>query len=164
MSAEEASAALAMGTWRLRPRVSPVLEALVSQIESAWRVILGSDLGLDALPQRYRYMDSLDPGGSQPLSHQFPDPEKGDARHPRLQVENRAYRSHAFRKLHLEVGVRQDGLQVVHCVMYPRLEFDLPILSMDLVANGDRVTLAIVDPCPVNDSLTLPPFYAKATR
>lgn len=26
--------------------------------------------------------------------------------------------------------------QVFHCVMYPRLDFDLPILSMDLVASA----------------------------
>ena len=28
-----------------------------------------------------------------------------------FQVENRAYWSRAFRKLHIEVAVRQDGLQ-----------------------------------------------------
>jgi hypothetical protein len=28
------------------------------------------------------------------------------------QVENRAYQSRAFRKLHIEVAARQDGLQV----------------------------------------------------
>lgn len=30
-----------------------------------------------------------------------------------VQVENRVYQSRAFRKLHLEVAVRQDGLQVL---------------------------------------------------
>jgi hypothetical protein len=29
-----------------------------------------------------------------------------------LQIENRAYWSRAFRKLHIEVATRQDGLQV----------------------------------------------------
>ena len=162
-SAEEAALALSMGSWRLRPKVNPIIEALVAQIEGSWRVILDSDLKLYQLPPRYRYMDSLDPGGSKELVHQLPDPvDKEDPVWPRLQVENRAYSSHAFRKLHLEVAVRQDGLQVVHCVMYPRPEFDLPILSMDLVANGDRITLAIVDPCPVTGNLSLPPFYAKS--
>ncbi|KAG7668407.1 hypothetical protein Ndes2526B_g00872 [Nannochloris sp. 'desiccata'] len=162
-SAEEATLALSMGSWRLRPKVTPVIEALVAQIEGCWRVVLDSDLKLYALPPRYRYMDSLDPGNSKELPHQLPDPaNKDDPAWPRLQVENRAYSSYVFRKLHLEVAVRQDGLQVVHCVMYPRPEFDLPILSMDLVANGDRVTLAIIDPCPVTGNLSLPPFYVKS--
>lgn len=37
-----------------------------------------------------------------------------------LQVENRVYCSRVFRKLHLEVAVRQDGLEVLHMVLYPR--------------------------------------------
>jgi phycocyanobilin:ferredoxin oxidoreductase len=41
-------------------------------------------------------------------------------RYPRLVLENRVYSSKAFRKLHVEVGVRQDGLQVLHVVLYPR--------------------------------------------
>ena len=40
------------------------------------------------------------------------DPQRGGEGWPRLHVENRAYQSRAFRKLHLEVAVRQDGLQV----------------------------------------------------
>jgi hypothetical protein len=55
-------------------------------------------------------------------------------------------------------------LQVLHCVMYPRLQYDLPILSMDLVANDGRVSLAIVDPCPVSATLELPPFYDAPVR
>ena len=131
--------------------------------------------------------------------------------HP--QIENRAYYGRAFRKLHIEVAARQDGLQVrrgprgqtpalctllpsrlapasppppithrhgcfvvphlprpphclqvFHCVMYPRLEYDLPILSMDLVANAGRVSLAIVDPCPLSPGLQLPPVYEQPVR
>lgn len=48
--------------------------------------------------------------------------------------------------------------------MYPRQEFDLPILSLDLVANSGRVSLAIIDPCPVNSMLRLPPLYQQAVR
>lgn len=54
--------------------------------------------------------------------------------------------------------------QVLHCVMYPRLEFDLPILSLDLVASSGRVTLAIIDPCPVSTSLQLPTHYLQGVR
>ena len=56
-------------------------------------------------------------------------------------------------------------LQVFHCVMYPHVQYDLPILSMDLVATeGQGVSLAIVDPCPVSANLELPPFYAASVR
>lgn len=95
------------------------------------------------------------------MSHQLPDPEREDPGWPRLQVENRAYQTYAFRKLHLEVATRQDGLQVLHCVMYPRPNFDLPILSLDLVAMEGRVTLAIIDPCPVTQDLSLPAYYTS---
>lgn len=40
--------------------------------------------------------------------------------YPRLTLENRVYCSRVFRKLHVEVGVRQDGLHVLHVVLYPR--------------------------------------------
>ena len=157
---------------------------------------------------------------------------------PSTQVENRAYQSRAFRKMHIEVAVRQDGMQVgglrggracvcvcglhaspspaaarycwclggapqtpagaslanrqrlphppstlvttsslsparppptrpaqvFHCVMFPRLTFDLPILSMDLVAVNGRVTLAIIDPCPVTPNLQLPTLYEGPVR
>lgn len=35
-------------------------------------------------------------------------------------IENRIYSSRVFRKLHLELATRQDGLQVMHMVMFPR--------------------------------------------
>ena len=60
----------------------------------------------------------------------------------RLVVENRVYSSRAFRKIHLELALRGDGLQVLHCVLFPRLDFDLPILSMDLVAAPRKETAA----------------------
>jgi phycocyanobilin:ferredoxin oxidoreductase len=37
-----------------------------------------------------------------------------------LLIENRVYSSRVFRKLHLEVAHRQDGLQVLHMVLFPR--------------------------------------------
>jgi phycocyanobilin:ferredoxin oxidoreductase len=40
--------------------------------------------------------------------------------YPRLMIENRIYSSRVFRKLHLELAHRQDGLQVMHMVLFPR--------------------------------------------
>jgi phycocyanobilin:ferredoxin oxidoreductase len=161
VSAEAASSALQMGSWRLRPLLYPPIQALAAQVEGAWRTLL-PDLVLYQLPGRFTYMDSLDPEGNTPVSYMLPDPGHGDPAWPRLQVENRAYSSCAFRKLHMEVAARQDGLQVLHCVMYPHLTFDLPLLSMDLVTNEGRVTFAIIDPCPSSLGRVLPPYYPAA--
>jgi len=98
----------------------------------------------------------------------------------RLVVENRVYSSKAFRKIHLELAARGDGLQVLHCVLFPRLSLPggLPILSMDIVAApapssgsnkgdngheiGSNISLAIVDPCPAKLDLSLPQPYRDA--
>ena len=40
------------------------------------------------------------------------DPVKGQEGYPRLLIENRAYCSQVFRKLHIELARRQDGMQV----------------------------------------------------
>ncbi len=69
-----------------------------------------------------------------------------------------------FRKLHMELLHRQDGFEVLHCVMFPRLEFDLPILGMDMVGAKGRVSLAVIDPSPVAMDRTLPPVYAQGIK
>ena len=46
--------------------------------------------------------------------------------------------------------------------MYPRNVFDVPILSLDLVAYNGRPTFAIVDACPVSKYLSLPKMYATS--
>ena len=45
----------------------------------------------------------------------LPDPAKGAEGYPRMLIENRAYCTKVFRKLHIELAHRQDGLQVQHC-------------------------------------------------
>lgn len=109
-------------------------------------------------------MDTADPKRKHSMGYNLPDPNKGDPTWPRMQIENRVYESYCFRKLHIEVAVQQDGLQVLHCVMYPRNTFDLPILSLDVVAYKGRPTFAIIDPCPVTNSLQLPPLYVNSVR
>lgn len=167
LTREEAAELIGMGTWRLRKCLCPPLQNLASNIEGRWRAVL-PDLSACPIPEHYRYIDSVlvarasNGKNGKDDAEQPPrgmDPPRDDPRWPRLRLENRAYSSHAFRKLHLEVAVRQDGLQVVHCVMYPRLNFDLPILSIDMVASDGRITLCIIDPCPVTTNLTLPSHY-----
>lgn len=64
--------------------------------------------------QGYLYLDSMDPKqeyGDWSYAD-IEDPERTDSRWPRMQIENRCYQSREFRKLHMEVAYRQDGLEV----------------------------------------------------
>ena len=55
--------------------------------------------------------------------------------------------------------------QVLHCVLYPRLEYDVPILSLDMVGNeAGGVSLAIVDLCPCVVEGHIPLAYREAAR
>ncbi|KAL6781439.1 PCYA1 [Auxenochlorella protothecoides x Auxenochlorella symbiontica] len=162
---EGALDALRMGTWRLRGHTCSQIEALVAQIEGAWRTVFGSDFRLYQLDRDMRFADSIDMNKDYPSSWaELMDPTKDEPGYPRLMLENRAYQTRVFRKVHLEVGIRQDNIQILHCTMYPRLEYDLPILSIDVVSVKDRITLALADPCPVNADLRLPEFYAQPIR
>lgn len=55
-------------------------------------------------------------------------------------------------------------VQVLHCVMYPRLEFDMPIFGMDIVGIKGKISLAVIDCSPVAMDRSLPPVYQQAMR
>ncbi|KAF6265515.1 phycocyanobilin ferredoxin oxidoreductase-like protein [Scenedesmus sp. NREL 46B-D3] len=158
---------MGMGTWRLNGTVDEVFSFLVGRLESSMRELLDTDLALypaDKWKQQgWDFIDSLDPQKEwEGFSYvDMPDPLKGMEGYPRLLIENRVYSSRVFRKLHLEVAHRQDGLQVLHMVLFPRYDFDIPILALDLVAAGGAVTLAIIDACPVTSRLSLPQHYVQ---
>ncbi|CAL8462694.1 g2227 [Coccomyxa elongata] len=165
-SSQEAISTLGLGTWRLRGRVGGPFEALAAQIEGAWRQYFPRELRLYPLPEDLKFCDSMDVDKSVGIWSyiDLPDPDKGVPGYPRLLIENRAYATKAFRKLHMELAHRQDGLQVLHCVLYPRLEYDLPILCFDMVGSegSGRVSLAIADPCPASMDRSLPQVYVDA--
>ena len=48
--------------------------------------------------------------------------------------------------------------------MFPRLNYDLPILGIDLVGKDDIITLAITDFSPVAQDRSLPPDYAEIAK
>ncbi|GIL51368.1 hypothetical protein Vafri_7374 [Volvox africanus] len=158
---------IGMGSWRLKSYVDPVIEFMVTRIEGCWREILDEDLCLYPRDKwksvGWDLVDSEDPKRElEGFSWaDIPDPVKGAEGYPRLQLENRVYCSRVFRKLHVEVGIRQDGMQVLHVVVYPRYNYDMPIFGLDLVLVNGRVTLAVVDCCPVRHGLKLPPQYME---
>ena len=68
-----------------------------------------------ATMQKWCYLDSLDPEqkyGDWSYRDLESQETKDDPKYPRLQIENRCYQSEVFRKLHMEVAHRQDGLEV----------------------------------------------------
>ncbi|BAC90530.1 phycocyanobilin:ferredoxin oxidoreductase [Gloeobacter violaceus] len=82
---------------------------------------------------------------------------EGQLEGDRLTIVNRCYQSRVFRKLHLELATIGPNLDILHCVMYPRPQFDLPIYGTDIVASTQMVSAAIVDLSPVRGEL--PPAY-----
>lgn len=67
--------------------------------------------------QDLKFVDSMDQTNSSGAWSylDLADPAKGQEGYPRLLIENRAYCSRVFRKLHIELAHRQDGMQVTSC-------------------------------------------------
>ncbi len=63
----------------------------------------------------------------------------------KLVIENRCYQTPQFRKLHLELARVGKNLDILHCVMFPRPEYGLPIFGCDIVSGRGQVSAAIVD-------------------
>lgn len=82
----------------------------------------------------------------------------------KLTIENRCYQTVQFRKLHLELAKVGNNLDILHCVMFPRTDFDLPIFGVDIVAGRGQISAAIVDLSPVSASHSLPPQYEQALQ
>ena len=81
----------------------------------------------------------------------------------RLIIENHCYQTPQFRKLHLELAQVGNGLDILHCVMFPNPEYALPIFGTDLVGGrGGAISAAIADLSPINADRTLPERYQQA--
>ncbi|MEN9243836.1 MAG: phycocyanobilin:ferredoxin oxidoreductase [Gloeomargarita sp. DG02_5_bins_242] len=77
----------------------------------------------------------------------------------RLQIQNFCYQTTHFRKLHLELAQVGGSLDILHCVMFPRPCYDLPVFGTDIVAGRGQVSAAIVDLSPTRLDHSLPPAY-----
>ncbi|MEM8778918.1 MAG: phycocyanobilin:ferredoxin oxidoreductase [Cyanobacteria bacterium P01_G01_bin.49] len=80
----------------------------------------------------------------------------------KLVIENRCYQTPQFRKMHLELAKVGKGLDILHCVMFPRPEYSLPMFGCDLVAGRGSVSAAIADLSPANPQLSLSNTYYEA--
>lgn len=80
----------------------------------------------------------------------------------KLVIENRCYQTPQFRKMHLELAKVGQGLDILHCVMFPRPEYSLPMFGCDIVAGRGTVSAAIADLSPANPQLKLSDDYYQA--
>ena len=86
---------------------------------------------------------------------------EGNLEGEKLIIENQCYQTTQFRKLHLELAQVGNRLDILHCVMFPRSNYDLPIFGVDLVGSKAGIGAAIVDLSPVQSDHILPSAYHR---
>jgi phycocyanobilin:ferredoxin oxidoreductase len=104
------------------------MQQLAQAILSIWEKHL--DLSPYALPEGLGYVE-------------------GKLEGEKLVIENRCFQSRVFRKMHLELARVGASLDILHCVMFPRLDYPVPMFGTDLVAGRGQISAAIVDLSPV---------------
>jgi phycocyanobilin:ferredoxin oxidoreductase len=132
-----------ISTQSLREQQHPLIRQLADCIEETWRKYL--DLSPYNLPGELGYVE-------------------GRLEGEKLVIENRCYQTPQFRKMHLELAKVGKNLDILHCVMFPRPEYNLPMFGCDLVGGRGQISAAIADLSPVNGVRTLPPVYTSALQ
>lgn len=128
----------------LRSQQHPLICRLANCIEEVWREHL--DLSPYRVPEDLGYIEGCLEG-------------------EKLVIENHCYQTPQFRKLHLELAQVGNGLDILHCVMFPKPEYALPIFGADLVGGRGAISAAIADlspVSPVNAARSLPDRYREA--
>lgn len=127
----------------IRQQQHPFIQTLANSIESIWQRYL--DLSPYCLPEDLGYVE-------------------GRLEGEKLVIENHCYQTPQFRKLHLELAKIGTTLDILHCVMFPRPEYALPLFGADLVGGRGQISLAIADLSPVSQDHRLPERYDRALR
>lgn len=126
----------------LRTSLHPSIRRLADCIEEIWQQYL--PLSPYSVPEGLGYVEGALEG-------------------ERLVIENQCYQAPQFRKLHLELAQIGNGLDILHCVMFPNSDYALPIFGVDLVGRRyGSISAAIVDLSPVNRDRSLPNSYYAA--
>lgn len=116
----------------------PLIRQLADCIIEHWQQYL--DLSPYSLPEGLGYVE-------------------GKLEGEKLLIANRCYQTSQFRKMHLELAKVGKNLDILHCVMFPRPEYPLPMFGCDIVAGKAGVSAAIADLSPTSPDKTLPPAY-----
>ncbi|MGQ4647044.1 phycocyanobilin:ferredoxin oxidoreductase [Lyngbya aestuarii] len=127
----------------LREQQHPVICQLADLIETIWQEQL--ELEPYHLPADLGYVE-------------------GRLEGEKLTIENHCYQTTQFRKMHLELAKVGTTLDILHCVMFPRPEYALPMFGCDLVGGRGQISAAIVDLSPVNSERILPENYRLALQ
>ncbi|MBD2385726.1 phycocyanobilin:ferredoxin oxidoreductase [Cylindrospermum sp. FACHB-282] len=125
----------------LREQQHPLIRQLADCIEAVWHKHL--DLSPYHLPAELGYVE-------------------GRLEGEKLTIENRCYQTPQFRKMHLELAKVGNMLDILHCVMFPHPEYDIPMFGCDLVGGRGQISAAIADLSPVNLNRSLPSAYTTA--
>jgi phycocyanobilin:ferredoxin oxidoreductase len=127
----------------VRAQLHPAIQQLADRIESTWHRYL--QLSPYPLPEELGYVE-------------------GKLEGERLTIANRCYQAPQFRKLHLELAKVGNGLDILHCVMFPGADYALPLFGTDLVGGRGQISAAVVDLSPTSSTRTLPSGYQTALR
>ncbi|NJL11310.1 MAG: phycocyanobilin:ferredoxin oxidoreductase [Calothrix sp. SM1_7_51] len=127
----------------LREQQHPLIRQLANCIEATWDKYL--DLSPYELPEELGYVE-------------------GKLEGEKLTIENRCYQTPQFRKMHLELAKVGEMLDILHCVMFPRPEYDLPMFGCDLVGGRGQISAAIADLSPVSGERSLSTTYNFALQ
>ncbi|MCA6589881.1 MAG: phycocyanobilin:ferredoxin oxidoreductase [Pseudanabaena sp. M090S1SP1A06QC] len=125
----------------VRTRQHHLIQKLANCIEETWQTHL--DLEPYLIPKDLGYIE-------------------GQLEGEKLIIENLCYQTKQFRKLHLELAQVGNGLDILHCVMFPNPEYALPIFGADIVGGrGGMISAAIADLSPSNREKSLPTKYQE---
>ncbi len=114
---------LSVATSSIRQHQHPLVRQLADGIEAIWQQL---DLSPYYLPEDLGYVE-------------------GKLEGEKLVIENRCYQTPQFRKMHLELAKIGKNLDILHCVMFPRPDYELPIFGCDIVSGRGQISAAIVD-------------------
>ena len=125
----------------LRQEQHPLIHRLAERIINYWHKYL--ELAPYSLPEGLGYVE-------------------GKLEGEKLRIENRCYQTPQFRKMHLELAKVGNNLDILHCVMFPRPEYALPMFGCDIVAGRGGISAAIADLSPTSPNKTLNKGYVEA--
>ncbi len=132
-----------MSSSSLRSQQHPLICQLADVIEGSWRKYL--DLSPYPMPAELGYVE-------------------GKLEGEKLVIENLCYQTPQFRKLHLELAKVGTMLDILHCVMFPRPEYALPMFGCDLVGGRGQISAAIADLSPLNAQRLTTPEYSTQIK
>lgn len=127
----------------MRSQLYPMIRQWADQIEATWKQHL--ELSPYHLPEDLGYIE-------------------GRLEGERLVIENRCYQTPEFRKLHIELAKVGQNIDILHCVMFPRDDYALPMFGTDIVCGRGQVSAAIVDLSPVSRDQSLPLSYVTQLK